>query len=116
MGTYLQLSCFPQKMELYYKDLISKDASLEKLVDDLMLLVQGANDFVEAAGAGLAPQPKEEVTNRLRQLKEGCRRLQQQALDSARATDKIVRKYPYSSFGAAFALGLLAGTLIRSRR
>jgi len=31
-------------MELYYKDLISEDASLEKLVDDLMLVVQGAND------------------------------------------------------------------------
>lgn len=103
-------------MELYYKDLISKDASLEKLVDDLMLIVQGANEFAEAAGVGLAPQPKEEVTSRLRQLKESCRRLQQQALDRARATDKLVRKYPYLSFGAAFALGLLVGTLIRSRR
>jgi len=103
-------------MELYYKDLISKDATLEKLVDDLMLLVQGANDFAEAAGAGLPPLPKEEVTSQLRQLKEGCRRLQQQALHSARATDKFLRKYPYSSFGIAFGLGLLAGTLIRSRR
>src|SRR6266481_4278225 len=103
-------------MELYYKDLISKDASLEKLVDDLMLLVQGANEFAEAAGAGLAPEPKEEVTTRLRQLKEGCRRVRQQALDSARATDKLVREYPYSSFGLAFGLGLLAGTLIKLRR
>ena len=103
-------------MELYYKDLISEDASLEKLVDDLMLLVQGANEFAEAAGAGLDPHPKEEVTSLLLQLKEKCRRLQQQALDSARATDKLLRRYPYSSFGVAFALGLLAGTLIKPRK
>ena len=103
-------------MELYYKDLISKEASLEKLVDDLMLVVQGANEFAEAAGAGLPSQPKEEITSQLRQLKESCRRLRQQALDSARATDKLVRKYPYSSFGIAFGLGLLAGVIIRSRR
>ncbi len=103
-------------MELYYKNLISEDASLEKLVDDLMLLVQGANEYAEAAGAGLGAIPKEEVTSRLRQLKEGCRRLQQQALDGARATDKLLRKYPYSSLGLAFAAGLLAGILLRPRR
>ena len=110
------MNCFPDKMELYYKDLISKDASLEKLVDDLMLLVQGANEFAEAAGAGLPAQPKEEVTSQLRQLKESCRRLQQHALDRAKATDKFVRKYPYSSLGIAFGLGLLAGALIKFRR
>jgi len=48
------------RCELYYKDLISEDASLEKLVDDLMLLVQGANELAEAAGAKLGPAEQEE--------------------------------------------------------
>ena len=41
-------------MELYYRDLISKDASLEKLVDNLMLVVQGAEEFAEATGVYIA--------------------------------------------------------------
>ena len=103
-------------MELYYKDLISEEASLEKLVDDLMLLVQGSNELAGAAGAGLGPQPREEVVSRLRQLKEACRRLQRQAVHGAHATDKLLRRYPYSSLGVAFALGLIAGTLFRPKR
>ena len=99
-------------MELYYKDLISEDASLERLVDDLMLLVQGANDFAEAAGSNLATLPAQELTSRLQRLKEGCARLKQQAFASARATDKVLRQYPYSSVGVAFSLGLLAGALL----
>ena len=99
-------------MELYYKDLISEETSLEILVDDLMLLVQGANELVEAAGANLPAQPREEVASRLRQLKDTCRRLQEQAMQSARATDKLLRRYPYSALGVAFGIGLLAGVLL----
>ena len=102
-------------MELYYKDLISEEASLEKLVDDLMLLVQGANEFAEAAGATLVAKP-EEIASRLQRLKEGCRRLRNQAVSSARATDKVLHDYPYSSIGFAFAAGLLVGLLFKRSR
>ena len=99
-------------MELYYKDLISKDASLEKLVDDLMLVVQGAEEFAQAAGANLAGHHKEEITTRLARLKEGCRRVRQQTVTTALAADKVLRQYPYSSVGFAFAFGLLAGIVL----
>src|SRR5262245_46921232 len=102
-------------MELYYKDLISKEASLEKLVDDLVLLVQGANEFAEAAGAALTSRP-EELTTKLQRLKEGCERLKQGAISSAQATDKLLRRHPYSSIGFAFALGLAAGLLYKRSR
>lgn len=103
-------------MELYYKDLISEDASLEKLVDDLMLVVQGANEFAEAAGANLAQINREEIHTRLQRLKESCHKIKEQAMAGAAATDKILRKYPYSSLGFAFACGLLAGTLVCRKR
>src|SRR5689334_13793016 len=103
-------------MELYYKDLISEDASLEKLVDDLMMVVQGADEFVQAAGAALGGEQKQEITTRLQKLKESCRRIQGQAVDSALAMDKLLHQYPYSSVGFAFALGLLAGGYIKRRR
>ena len=70
-------------MELYYKNLISEEASLEKLVDDLMLVVQGADALVEAAGAKLAPERRAEIATRLGRLKESCRRVKRQAIQSA---------------------------------
>lgn len=103
-------------MELYYRDLISEDASLEKLVDDLMLVVQGAEEFAEATGAGLSKEHKEELTSRLQRLKEGCRHIQQQARATALAVDKVIRQYPYSSAGIGFGVGLLAGILLKRSR
>ncbi len=103
-------------MELYYKDLISKESSLEKLVDNLMLVVQGAEEFVEAAGGNIARHKREEITHRLQKLKEGCRKVKAQAIASALATDKLLREYPYSFMGFAFAIGLLAGIAVRRSR
>ena len=101
-------------MELYYKDLISEEASLEKLVDDLMLVVQGADEFAQAAG--LNQRPSEEIATRLAWLKASCRRVRLQAQASALATDKLLRQYPYSSLGFAFGLGVLATALLIRKR
>src|SRR5215471_5778835 len=103
-------------MELYYKDLISEVASLEKLVDELLLVVQGAEGVAEIAGAALEPEQKHELTGRLQRLKEACGRLKTHARSSAIAADKVLRDYPYSSAGFAFAFGLLAGALLFRRR
>jgi ElaB/YqjD/DUF883 family membrane-anchored ribosome-binding protein len=103
-------------MELYYKDLISEDASLEKLVDDLMLVVQGANDFAEAAGARVPHSRREEIRHRLEQLKHSCQKIKKQAVRTALATDKVLHQYPYSAVGFAFAFGLCAAVLIRRSR
>ena len=100
-------------MEVYYKDLISEEASLEKLVDDLMRVVQGATEFADAAGVNLAAEPRAELATRLENLRQSCRHLKQQVFAGARATDKLMRQYPYSSIGFGFALGLLAGALLK---
>src|SRR6516165_10545877 len=100
-------------MELYYKDLISKDSSLEKLVDDLMLVVQGAEEFAQAAGANLGELEKAEITSRLQQIKIGCQRLREHAVAGAAAADRVMRRYPYSAAGVAFVLGLLAASCFR---
>jgi ElaB/YqjD/DUF883 family membrane-anchored ribosome-binding protein len=98
-------------MELYFKDLISEERSLEKLVDNLTLIVQGADDLAEAAGANVAV-PKEEITHRLARLKESCLHLKQNAIRSALAADKLLHQYPYSSIGFAFGLGLVGGIML----
>jgi ElaB/YqjD/DUF883 family membrane-anchored ribosome-binding protein len=101
-------------MELYYKDLISEEASLEKLVDDLLLVVQGVEEFAQTAGVEVGQRA--EITGRLAHLKDRCRRLKQQAADTARATDKVLRKYPYSAVGFAFAIGIVAGAFMGRRK
>lgn len=100
-------------MELYYKDLISEEASLEKLVDDLMLTVQGADEFVTSAGSSLDPARKQELLSRLERLKQTCFQLRTQAMATARATDKMLRRFPYSSIGLAFVAGILIGAVVR---
>ncbi len=102
-------------MELYYKDLISEDGTLEKLVDDLMLVVQGANEFVDAAGARLPKAQREEIRTRLERLKDRCIRVRKQAVASALAADKVLHEYPYSAIGFAFAIGLFVGAIKRKR-
>jgi len=105
-----------RNMELYYKDLISEDASLDKLVDDLMLLVQGATELAEAAGKSLPPEPHQEITTLLQRLKDNCARVKHHAMDSALAADKVLHKYPYSAIGFSFAAGLVLGGILRRSR
>ncbi len=103
-------------MEVYYKDFISEGTALEKLVDDLMLVVQGAHEFAEAAGASLTKERREEVVTRLERLRETCRRLKEQVEAGAVAADKALRRFPYSAAGFAFGFGLAAGVLLGRRQ
>ncbi len=103
-------------MELYFKDLISNDSSLEKLVDDLMLVVQGAEEFAQANGASLKQADKEEITSGLERLKVGYHLMRHRAVAGARAVDSLMHRYPYSTAGFAFAFGLLAARLFRRKR
>ncbi len=104
-------------MELYYKDLISEDASLDKLVDDLMLVVQGASEIAEAAGSHLDPEQNAAIRSKIQAIKEGCNQIKDHAMSGMRATDKLLRRYPYSSIGFAFGLGILTAlTFQRGRK
>jgi ElaB/YqjD/DUF883 family membrane-anchored ribosome-binding protein len=101
-------------MELYFKDLISKESSLDKLVDDLNLLVQGADDFAKTISPELSEETRAEISTRLSELQNRCRRLKEHAMTGARATDRFVRKHPYASLSVALSLGVLLGiTLFR---
>ena len=49
--------------------------------------------------------------------KEVCKRLQEQTVAAAKATDEAIREHPYQAIGIAFGVGLLIGVLAaRSRR
>jgi ElaB/YqjD/DUF883 family membrane-anchored ribosome-binding protein len=103
-------------MELYYKDLISEEATLEKLVDDLMYVVQGGKDISDSISTGIHGNKREEIIAKLQILKQGCSRLKEQAMLGAQATDRFLRRYPYSVVATAVAGGLVLGFLFARKR
>lgn len=102
-------------MEVYFKELISKDDSLEKIIDDLERVVQGADDFAKSIGVNLEEHPSTEVARRLLHLKENCQRISNEIVAHVQATDRIVRRNPYSFVGAAVVLGMMVGAKLGTR-
>jgi ElaB/YqjD/DUF883 family membrane-anchored ribosome-binding protein len=103
-------------MELYFKELISEEASLDKLVDDLERVVQGADDLAKSIGVDLAEYPRTEIARRLYQLKESCQRINCEIVGQVQATDRLVRKHPYSFVGVALLLGVFMGARVGGRK
>lgn len=102
-------------MEVYFKELISKEASLEKLVEDLEKVVQGTDDFARSLGESLS-EPGSDIARRLRVLKEKCQDIKLEVVARARATDRLVKNNPYSFVAAATVLGIATGLLLRRMR
>jgi len=105
----------PKRMEVYFDNLTAKNAPLDKLAEDVSLLVQDAEELVHASGAKLSPESQAELEDALERVKTLGERIKRQALASARATDRIIRQYPYHSLGTIFALGVLLGFLLRRK-
>jgi len=102
-------------MEVYFDNLTAENASLDKLAEDVSLLVQDAEELVEASGEKLSPRSKAELENALERVKTRGERIKQQALAGARATDRVIRQYPYQSLGVVFGLGFILGAVLRRR-
>lgn len=104
-----------KRMEVYFENLTAENASLDKLAEDVCLLLQDAEALVKATGAQLSEESKAELENALARVKTRGERIKQQALTGARATDRIIRQYPYQSLGVVFAVGVLLGALINRK-
>ncbi len=102
-------------MEVYFENLTGENASLSQLAEDVSLLMQDAEGLVKASGANLSHETKAEVERALARMKIHGERIKQQALSGARATDRVIRKYPYQSLGVVFGLGLVLGCLLRRK-
>jgi ElaB/YqjD/DUF883 family membrane-anchored ribosome-binding protein len=96
-------------MEVYFKNLTSDRVSVERLVEDLFMLVQDAEELVKATSGSLPGESRAELVGALERVKARSHSLKQQALAGVRATNRLIRRHPYSSAGTAFALGVLAG-------
>ena len=94
------------------------EVSREKVKEDLRVLVRDAEELLKATAGDVSEKAKEarsRLAQTLEQAKGTCQRLQDQTLEAAKATDKVIRNHPYESIGVAFGIGLLIGVLVTRR-
>ncbi len=91
------------------------ELNTDKLVTDLKRIVRDSEELLHAtkdAVGDKAKEVRERLTKALDAAKSTCHRLEEEALNGAKAADRTIREHPYQSIGAAFGVGLLIGVLV----
>ena len=95
--------------------MIKNEGSTEKLVTDLKRVVRDSEELLKDS-AGVVGEKALDLRERLSQTLESakatCRRIEERAIEGAKASDKVIRAHPYESIGVAFGIGLLIGVLV----
>jgi ElaB/YqjD/DUF883 family membrane-anchored ribosome-binding protein len=103
-------------MEVYFQNLTDKGVSIEKLAEDLMCLAEEVEGLVKSTSGNLGEQSQQELLTVVQRIKVRCEGLRQNALASAQATDRLIRRHPYASVGVVLGLGVLIGVLAARSR
>ena len=94
------------------------ERSTEKLLRDLRAVVQDGEELLRAGAHGLGEKgqaAKEKLEAALEMARETRHKLEDRAIEGAKATDRLVREYPYQSLGIAFGVGLIIGIFANRR-
>jgi ElaB/YqjD/DUF883 family membrane-anchored ribosome-binding protein len=102
-------------MEVFFENFASDESVTNKLLHDLSLAKEGAEELFAVAGQEVAVQSKEKFLSGLDRVKATCRNLQGKAANGAKAADNAIHKHPYTTAGIALGVGLLVGALILKR-
>lgn len=102
-------------MEVYFKNLSAEETPTERLVEDVMSLVDEAEDLVKLSSEKLDEGGKIELKSALERIKGHCERIRAYTLAGARQTDRFIRQHPYFSLSIAFGLGLVMGLLVNRK-
>ena len=94
------------------------EASTEKLLHDLKEVVHDGEALLKAGARDLTQRgqaARERLSAALDVARDTQRKLQQQMVSGAKATNQLVHGHPYESVGVAFAVGLILGILANRR-
>lgn len=92
--------------------------STEKLLKDLREVVEDGEELLRAGASELSEKgmaARARLASALGAAKETGRKLQDQTLAGAKATDRVIREHPYQALGIAFGIGAVLGILIRRK-
>jgi ElaB/YqjD/DUF883 family membrane-anchored ribosome-binding protein len=87
----------------------------DKLVRDVRVVVQDAEDLIKATAGDIEERTREaraKLAGALVVAKESLNRAEVATTQGVRAADTWIRDYPYPSLGLAFFTGLLFGALL----
>jgi len=96
----------------------SMEATADKLVRDIRVLVQDAEDLIKATAGDIEEKTREaraKLAGALVVAKETLNRAEKTTAYSAQALEEVVREYPYPALGVAFVLGTVLGALMVRR-
>src|SRR5690242_16309415 len=96
-------------------DIAEPEVNMSKLVADFKVVMADAEAMLKATAGELGDKARDARTRlaaSLQSARAGLHRVEETALASAKATDKLIREHPYQSLGVSFAAGLLIGVLI----
>lgn len=88
------------------------------MIQDLKVVVRDGEELIKATAGEVGEKTKEaraRLTTALESAKANIQRLEQRAIEGAKATDRVIRDHPYQSLGVAFGVGLLIGVLINRK-
>lgn len=91
------------------------NVSSDRLVSDLKTVARDTEELLKASAGEVGDKAREaraRLTNALERAKESCECLQEKAVASAKAADKVIRAHPYQTIGIAFGVGVLIGVLV----
>ncbi len=94
------------------------EASTEKLLQDLKAVVHDGEELLKAGAQDLSERgmaARERLAAALEVAKETGRKLEEKAVAGAKATDELIREYPYQSIGIAFGIGMFLGVLLNRK-
>ena len=90
----------------------------ERVLTDLQTLTRDTEDLLKATAGDVGEKAKEarkRLATTLDAAKATCRELQEEAADTAKSADELVRRNPYQSIGLALVVGLVIGLVLKQR-
>jgi ElaB/YqjD/DUF883 family membrane-anchored ribosome-binding protein len=94
------------------------EESTERLLQDLKAVVQDGEELLRAGAQELGERgnaAREKLTAALEIAKETRRKLEERAIQSAKAADQFIRDNPYQTIGIAFGIGMVFGIIMNRR-
>jgi ElaB/YqjD/DUF883 family membrane-anchored ribosome-binding protein len=92
--------------------------STEKLLQDLNEVIRDGEELLDSGSSQMSDKvraAREKLQETLQRARETGRKLQERAVATTQATDRLIRQNPYQSIGIAFGVGLLIGVLVDRR-
>lgn len=97
--------------------MVSKEtlAAREQLNQDFKLLLKDAQGLLDSTKGdleGKAAEARERLEKNLDEMKGKYKELEGKVSDTAEATERLIREYPYHSLGISFGVGLVLGLFL----